>query len=579
LFPSPHSQLSEDVPFGPEDAPWQKAFSRLGVLDGVPRVSPPSGDPREAYPEVPEVPYGKVQLPPCGLDPEQYAEAEGLFHRYVDRQAGNALGYQLTGNLDYGRLARYLDRHLNNVGDPYQSGAYTPNSKVLERAVLDYYASLWNAKWPHRDDDPDSYWGYLLTMGSSEGNLYGLWNARDCLSGRLLQRQQRAGQGGDGEIVYTRAARRDGQSPNAFHPVAFFSQDTHYSLTKAVRVLGIDTFHEVGRDRYPDENPLAPGTPWPREVPSVGGAAGTGAIDPEKLAVLVRFFASRGYPILVSLNYGSTFKGAYDDVQTVAETVHAICTEYGLDERRVYHNGPGDDGYDVRPGYWVHVDSALGAGYVPYLEMARDAGIVDEVPPTFDFRLPQVHSLTFSAHKWMGAPWPCGVFMTRTGLQMIPPRASEYIGASDTTFAGSRNGFTAVVLWDYLARHSYDDQIRMAAICHRTAGYAHDRLLALQERLGLDLWVDRSPLALTVRFRRPRADIVRKYSLSFETVHVDGEVRPYVHLYAMKHVTCELIDELVRDLRQPGAFDDIPPSPIPAAAGGARRSPAPPERH
>jgi histidine decarboxylase len=155
--------------------------------------------------------------------------------------------------------------------------------------------------------------------------------------------------------------------------------------------------------------------------------------------------------------------------------------------------------------------------------------------------------------------------MTRTGLQMIPPRASEYIGASDTTFAGSRNGLSAVVMWDYLARHSYDDQIRMAAACHRTAGYAHDRLLALQERLGLDLWVDRSPLALTVRFRRPHPDIVRKYSLSYETVSVDEEMRPYVHLYAMKHVTCELIDELIRDLRQPGAFD------LPASC-------APPER-
>ncbi len=167
MISTPKSQPSDDVPFGPEDTPWQKAFSRLSVLDEIPRVSPPEGDPREVYPNVPEVPYGKVQLPPCGLDPEQYAEAEALFHRYLDRQAGRAIGYQLTSNLDYsGRLAPYLDQHLNNVGDPYQSGAYTPNSKVLERAVLDYYASLWNAKWPHRDDDPDSYWGYLLTMGA-----------------------------------------------------------------------------------------------------------------------------------------------------------------------------------------------------------------------------------------------------------------------------------------------------------------------------------------------------------------------------------------------------------------------------
>lgn len=551
-----------DVPFGPEDTPWQKTFTRLRLLDRTPRVSPPSGDPRTSYSTIPEIPYCKVQIPPNGLDEERYAEAESLFRAYLDRQSNHALGYQLTSNLNYEcRLGHYLDQHLNNVGDPFESGAYTPNSKVLERSVLDYFASLWNAKWPHDPDDPASYWGYLLTMGASEGNLYGLWNARDCLSGRLLLRwrpsEENPGRADAGRIVYTQAARHEGQRANAFHPVAFFSQDTHYSLTKAVRVLGVDTFYTVGSTRYPHDNPLAPGEPWPVEVPSVGGGDGTGAIDVDKLAVLVRFFASRGYPILVNLNYGSTFKGAYDDVRTVARTVHNICREYDLDERRVYHDGTEDSPYDVRPGYWIHIDGALGAGYAPYLEMARDAGLVESAPPVFDFRLAEVHSITMSGHKWMGAPWPCGVFMTRTGLQMVPPRASEYIGASDTTFAGSRNGFSAVLMWDYLARHSYDDQIRMALETDHMAGYAHERLLTLQDELGRDLWVARSPHSLTVRFRRPYEDIIRRYSLSYETVTVDGIPRPYCHLFTMKHVTEKLVDALIGDLRRPGAFAEL----------------------
>ncbi|QLH26706.1 histidine decarboxylase [Streptomyces sp. Rer75] len=549
------SASGPDLPFGPADTPWQKTFSGLRVVDGVPQVTAPSGDPRQLYMEIPEVPFSKVQIPPNGLDERQYAEAEGLFRRYVDSQTHNFAGYQVTSDLDYqDRLSHYLDRHLNNVGDPYQSSSYTLNSKALERAVLDYFASLWNAKWPHNADDPESYWGYVLTMGSSEGNLYGLWNARDYLSGKLLLRQDCAGEAPS--VVYTQALRRKGQSPHAYEPVAFFSQDTHYSLTKAVRVLGIDTFHAIGSTRYPDQNPLGPGTPWPTEVPSVGGADGTGAIDVDKLAVLMRFFASKGYPILVSLNYGSTFKGAYDDVPTVARTVREICTEYGLDERRVYHGRDRDSDFDMRSGFWIHIDGALGAGYAPYLQMARDAGMVDDAPPVFDFRLPEVHSLTMSGHKWIGTPWACGVYMTRTGLQMTPSRSSEYIGAADTTFAGSRNGFSALLLWDYLCRHSYDAQVRLAAECDGLAGYAHDRLLALQEKLGIDLWVARSPQALTVRFRRPSDAIVRKYSLSCETIHVDGEARAYVHLYAMKHLTRELVDELVRDMRQSDAFPD-----------------------
>ena len=69
-------------------------------------------------------------------------------------------------------------------GDPFILGTYI--LKWMERNVLDHYASLWNAKWPHDITDPDTYWGYILTMGSSEGNIYGLWNARDYLEGKLM---------------------------------------------------------------------------------------------------------------------------------------------------------------------------------------------------------------------------------------------------------------------------------------------------------------------------------------------------------------------------------------------------------
>ena len=60
------------------------------------------------------------------------------------------------------------------------------NTKWMECNVLDYYASLWNGKWSYKLEDPETYWGYVLTMGSTEGNLYAAWNARDYLSGKCL---------------------------------------------------------------------------------------------------------------------------------------------------------------------------------------------------------------------------------------------------------------------------------------------------------------------------------------------------------------------------------------------------------
>ena len=81
------------------------------------------------------------------------------------------------------------------------------NSKQMESALLDYFAELWHAKHPHDPKDGETYWGYVLSMGSTEGmrrsrkeeeefiargvtkrigNMYGLWQARDYLQGKTL---------------------------------------------------------------------------------------------------------------------------------------------------------------------------------------------------------------------------------------------------------------------------------------------------------------------------------------------------------------------------------------------------------
>jgi histidine decarboxylase len=531
-----------------------------------PTTTPPAADPCGVYPEVPGIDCGLYRLSPQGLPADQRAEALRQIWRHQARQKANFLGYQCNQRLDYAEdLGRHLDFHINNIGDPFHSGKATINTKEAERAVLDYYAALWNARWPHDPRDGESYWGYVLTMGSTEGNLYGLWNARDYLAGKILledptsaEDARRASLDGDRHVpprrlVYQQAQAPD-RAPNAYTPVAFYSQDTHYSIVKAVQSLAIQTFYEIGAARYPNDNPLAPGRPWPREVPSIGGRGGAGVIDVDALATLVEFFASRGYPIFVCFNYGTTFKGAYDDVEAAGRALLPILRRHGLSERKVHYDPGKPEKVDVRSGYWFHVDGALGAAYMPFLEMAHGAGRSAARGPNFDFRLPFVHSIVMSGHKWIGAPWPCGVYMTRTKLLLRPPSLPEYIGSPDTTFAGSRNGWSAVVLWDHLAKRSYEDQIAKALYTESMAAYAERRLLELQEALQQDLWVARVPLSLTVRFKAVNPALEFKYSLAGETVYVAGEKRTYNHIYLMEHATAELIDAFLDDLAQPGAF-------------------------
>ena len=401
-------------------------------------------------------------IPADGMPENVRNRLMSVYNEFIFEQKKRFLGYQANQKMSYeADTKQFLNCHINNVGDPFVGGNFTVNSKHMERAVLDYYAKLWHAKIPQdrKNPDPDSYWGYALTMGSTEGNIYGLWNARDYLAGRKLIVDEKPDKKGRLRQRYLKplAARApdDEKADNAYTPVAFFSQDTHYSIVKSMRVLGISTFYDIGTmkvkagdDRY--KNPLDPEGSWDgyEEAPSERGNQGPGSIDVEKLAILVDFFAAKGYPILINLNYGSTFKGAYDNVEAVHEKLMPIFKKHGLIEREVEYDHDKKE-TDVRNGFWIHVDGALGASYMPFLQMAKEKDPVHyghlEIPK-FDFQLPGIHSIVMSGHKWPGAPWPCGLFMTKIKYQLTPPDDPEYLGSPDSTFAGSRNGFTPVIL-------------------------------------------------------------------------------------------------------------------------------------
>ncbi|MDH6124479.1 histidine decarboxylase [Kitasatospora sp. GP82] len=533
----------------------------------------------------------EFEIPADGLDDEQRLRTLDRIDEYLTGKRRYLLGYQATQEMGGSAfdLGRFMHHNINNLGDPFQSGGYKPNTKAVERAVLDYYAALWNAEAPHNPDDPESYWGYVLSMGSTEGNMYALWNARDYLSGKALIQPPT---GTSGALRYVQSPSEPG-NPNAYRPVAFYSEDTHYSFAKAVRVLGVETFHAVGTEKYRDECPLAgpttePGE-WPTEVPSRSGPSGhpwdgTGEIDIDALAVLVEFFAAKGHPIFVSLNLGSTFKGAHDDVRQVCERLLPIFEKYGLIQGEVvYGKDPstGEPLVDLRRRFWIHVDGALGAGYAPFMRMAgADAARFGWTPdtdvPEFDFGitlptrefgdLDMVSSIAMSGHKWPGAPWPCGIYMTKVKYQISPPSQPEYTGAPDTTFAGSRNGFSPLVLWDHLSRHSYQDQVDRIRRAQELAAYLERQLRCLEQEKGIELWPARTPGAITVRFRKPSPELVAKWSLSSQDVlTVPGDEttrRGYVHVFLMSSVDRAKLDALLEDLGNDPAI--LGTAPLPA---------------
>ena len=112
-------------------------------------------------------------------------------------------------------------------------------------------------------------------MGLTEGNLYAAWNARDYLSGKYLYYDPPTLRKAYEEIkakkgmtsipsgyTYGQARlapdenRTEEQDENAFSPVVFYSEETHYSNFKATHAIGVPSFYSVGVEKYPGQCPL-----------------------------------------------------------------------------------------------------------------------------------------------------------------------------------------------------------------------------------------------------------------------------------------------------------------------------------
>ena len=68
------------------------------------------------------------------------------------------------------------------------------------------------------------------------------------------------------------------------------------------------------------------------------------------------FFTAKGHPVFIILNYGSTFKGSYDDVELVGETLMPILKKNNMYERTIVMQ---DGKTETRKALWIHVDGAL----------------------------------------------------------------------------------------------------------------------------------------------------------------------------------------------------------------------------
>ena len=175
----------------------------------------------------------------------------------LQRAAGLEIGYPVAFDFDYHALTPFLSFSLNNAGDPFMPMTYLLNTHEFEQEVVAFFAGLARAPEGH-------WWGYV-TNGSTEGNLYGLYLARELLP-----------QG----IVY-------------------FSQDSHYSVAKNLHFLNMR--HIMIRSQP------------------------NGEIDYEDLRETLRI--RRDAPPIIFANIGTTMKEGRDDIVRIRHMLDDLAIE------------------------------------------------------------------------------------------------------------------------------------------------------------------------------------------------------------------------------------------------------------
>ena len=171
------------------------------------------------------------------------------------------LGYPLAKDFNYEVFAPFLNLQINNVGDPFLPSSLAIDTKAIEREVVLFFSHLLRAK-------SDVTWGYI-TNGGSEGNLYGLYLAREAFPKGMV----------------------------------YYSESTHYSVRKNLHLLGISNIvirsQENGEMDYQDlENSLL----MRRDQPAIFflniGTTMKEAIDSlDKVKSIIKKFAIKDYYI------------------------------------------------------------------------------------------------------------------------------------------------------------------------------------------------------------------------------------------------------------------------------------------
>lgn len=232
-----------------------------------------------------------------------------------------------------------------------------------------------------------------------------------------------------------------------------------------------------------------------------------GRMDPDSFRKAV----DPSRPVLIVFAMGSTFMGAIDDQDAIQKVLE-----------------------EVKPvGVYKHVDAALFGGYFPFTEY-RD--MVSMKKHGYD-------SIAVSGHKFFGIDEPCGLFISRKEiLESQRAYKVDYLKNDMPLITCSRSAQAPLKFYWIINHVGFDKLAEEASWMLENTEYLQHRF----DEINYPAW--HMPCSNTVFFKRPSEWMRLKYSLA------NGYLPEYggdlSHIVVMQHVTKDIIDEFINDLKE-----------------------------
>jgi|GEM_PF-756885 len=298
--------------------------------------------------------------------------------------------------------------------------------------------------------------------------------------------------------------------------VLFLTNESHYSVSKGASIFGIATQKVNVTD---DES---------------------GNMDCEDLEYKIKVHKKNNpnVKIIVNANIATTLKGSIDSIKGI---------KAALDNCRISEDS-----------FWLHCDGALQGNVFPFLPIDAAKEIVPFILNPQDPDYVAIDSIAVSGHKFIGAPFPCGITLFRKiggdhykktiidEIKVAMSSAADLYNTSEldvymnqnSIISGTRNYYMSVVIWKRIKELGREGFEMLVNHCEEMTQYAESEFKKNMVNTGIKPFRNKNCNIVTLT-PPPSQYVLNKYNLPTDEIS---------HIDIMPHIDREQIDSLIKDM-------------------------------